>query len=236
MPIGVSVKTEFLKQTAVCAEFTDHDLKKISEHCLLHKFSAGTLIFNENDNPDYFFIVHSGMVKIIKTEEDGSEIIVSLLNSGDCFGELAIIDNICRNAGAVALHDSELLKIEMRTFLDLVKKIPLFAFNLLKIHLKWLKEANELSRFLSLCSSEKTILNSLFRLGLKCGRVENNSLIIPPVMSHQEMANLAGTSRKNFTVILKNLEEKKILKRIGESREKMDIQIDNYRKIENLFR
>lgn len=235
MPLDISVKVAFLKQTAVCAEFAESDLKKVSEHCLLQKYTAGNLIFNEKDNPDYFFIIFSGMVKIIKTEEDGSEIIVSLLNSGDCFGELAIIDNISRNAGAVALHDTELLKIEMRKFLEMVKKIPLFAYNLLKIHLKWLKEANELSRYLSLCSSEKTILNSLFRLGFKFGRVENSSLIIPPVMSHQEMSNLAGTSRKNFTVILKNLEEKGILKRQGDSREKMEIRIDNYLRIEKLF-
>jgi len=233
--MDVSKKNDFLLQTAVCRDFSAVDLVKISESSILEHYSAGRMIFCEDDQPDYFYIIRSGMVKIIKTEEDGSEIIVSLLNSGDCFGELAIIDNISRNAGAVALHDTELLKIEMRNFLEMVKKIPLFAYNLLKIHLKWLKEANELSRYLSLCSSEKTILNSLFRLGFKFGRVENSSLIIPPVMSHQEMSNLAGTSRKNFTVILKNLEEKGILKRQGDSREKMEIRIDNYLRIEKLF-
>jgi len=225
----------FLRQISICAGFSAMDLEQFALYCQFAGYESGSCLFKENDHPDYFYIIFSGKVKISKTEPVDHEIILSVLGKGDCFGELAIVDNSLRNANAYVLQDAEFLLIDQEAFLLMAGTNAKFTFNLLKSSLTYLKEANQLSRCLSFCSSEKTIMNVLFRLAVKCGQLKDNLLIIPPVLSHQQMANMAGTSRKNFTMTLKALEEKKLIRRCGESREKMDIYINNYDQIKKMF-
>lgn len=225
----------FLKQTPVCDGFSNSELEQFALYCQYARYETGSILFKENDFPDFFYIIYNGRVKISKSEPVDHEIILSVLTKNDSFGDLAIIDNSPRNASASVLQDAEFLLIDQEVFLLLTKTNCRFTFNLLKNSLCFLREANQLTRCLSYCSSEKTIMNVLFRLATKCGQLKNGTLIIPPVLSHQQMANMAGTSRKNFTITLKTLEEKKLIRRCGESREKMEIYIDNYQEIKKMF-
>lgn len=81
------------------------------------------MIFCENEPGRELFIVQSGKVKISKINNEG-EIVLNIMQAGDIFGEMALIDNKPRSASAIALEDVELLAIDKKNFEGMVKTQP----------------------------------------------------------------------------------------------------------------
>ena len=77
-----------------------------------HRYSAGRVIFTENELGDVFYIIKSGKVRITKLEsKNNSEAFIASLGVGDIFGEMAILNDKPRNASAVAEEESLLMII-----------------------------------------------------------------------------------------------------------------------------
>ena len=76
------------------------------------RYSAGRVIFTENELGDVFYIIKSGKVRITKLEsKDKNEAFIASLGAGDIFGEMAILNDKPRNASAVAETESLLMVI-----------------------------------------------------------------------------------------------------------------------------
>jgi CRP/FNR family transcriptional regulator len=86
-------------------------------------YSDRQVVFCENEPGDELFIIKKGRVKIIKNHND-SEIVLSVLQEGDIFGELAIVSDKPRNATAVSFGPATLLPINKESLLVLMKKSP----------------------------------------------------------------------------------------------------------------
>ena len=67
------------------------------------------MVFFENEEGDFFFMILEGRIKVTILGDDGREIILSMLGPGDFFGEMALLDNEPRSATAIAVEESELL-------------------------------------------------------------------------------------------------------------------------------
>ncbi|MCB1192110.1 MAG: cyclic nucleotide-binding domain-containing protein [Leptospiraceae bacterium] len=86
-------------------------------------FKQHDMIFCENEPGKELFIVQSGKVKISKINNDG-EIVLNIMQPGDIFGEMALIDDKPRSASAIALESVELLVIHKKNFEGMVKTQP----------------------------------------------------------------------------------------------------------------
>jgi CRP-like cAMP-binding protein len=76
---------------------------------------AGQTVFQQGDIGDRFYVVAEGQVDVLK---DGAR--VNQLGPGDSFGEIALLRDVPRQAGAVALTDCELLELEGEDFVTAV--------------------------------------------------------------------------------------------------------------------
>ena len=103
------------------------------------KFEQGQFLFHQDDPADEFYVLESGRVAILKRWED-QEFLLRRLETGDCLGEMALIDYCPRSASAAAETDCVLLRIASKTMLDLYEK-DLEQFALIQMNL-----ARELSR------------------------------------------------------------------------------------------
>ncbi len=105
---------------------TLQSLPKVQLHCpeqmiSEHRYSAGNVIFTENELGDVFYIIKSGKVRITKLESlNNNEAFIASLGVGDIFGEMAILNDKPRNASAVAETESLLMIIRK----DGVNKLP----------------------------------------------------------------------------------------------------------------
>jgi len=81
---------------------------------------AGITICVEGDPGDAMFVVLSGQLAVTKSDGEGGDIAVAMLNGGDFFGEMSLLDGQPRTATVTCVSDCGLVAIERSAFLDLI--------------------------------------------------------------------------------------------------------------------
>jgi len=95
------------------------------------RFPAGEFIFREGDGGDVMFIVQEGEVEILK-EVHGREVQLAVLEEGDFFGEMALLEGVPRTASARAMTDCLLLRIDGSTFDHMIHSNPEIPVRMLR--------------------------------------------------------------------------------------------------------
>jgi CRP-like cAMP-binding protein len=108
----------------------------------LKHFPRGTVLFNEGDEGEDMYIIRSGRVAIKKRVAHG-EITVAVLEKGDFFGEMALLERIPRTAGAEIVEDGDLVVIGSDVFGDMVKANPEIAVRMLRKYSLRLRETTK---------------------------------------------------------------------------------------------
>lgn len=106
-------------------------------------YAAGDLIFSQGDLGTEMFIIQEGEVHIIK-HINGESHLLSKLEKGDFFGEMALLENTARTADAVAVSDVKVLAINGSRFDEMLRKNPEIAVRIIRKYSKRLREANTL--------------------------------------------------------------------------------------------
>jgi CRP-like cAMP-binding protein len=95
-------------------------------------YKNGEVIVHQGELGDCMYVVQRGQVEIVLERPDGSETQVGVIEEGDLFGEMAIIEKQRRSATARAMGESRVLTVDRRTFLRRVKEDPTLALNILR--------------------------------------------------------------------------------------------------------
>ena len=95
--------------------------------------ARGAIIFAKDDPGSSLFAVRKGTVNMTVPAVGGHDAVFNVINDGDIFGEIAVLDGRPRTTDAVAITDCEMLVIERRDFLHLVQEEPQIALKLIEI-------------------------------------------------------------------------------------------------------
>lgn len=88
------------------------------------QLSDGEALFQRGDPGDAFYIIESGQVRIFTADAEGKELTLNVLKAGEAFGELALMDDRPRSAGASAVGATVLRRLQRDDFLDSVEDYP----------------------------------------------------------------------------------------------------------------
>jgi CRP/FNR family transcriptional regulator, cyclic AMP receptor protein len=111
---------EFLKSTYLFSELDDHELDRVASRLKRGGFPAGDRIIQENEPADRCHMILSGTVRV-SSSFSGKEDFFTILNPGDHFGEISLIDGMAPSATVVAEESAETLSIshdDLRSFLE----------------------------------------------------------------------------------------------------------------------
>jgi CRP/FNR family cyclic AMP-dependent transcriptional regulator len=108
----------------------------------LKHFATGTVLFHEGDEGEEMYIIRSGKVAIKKKVAHG-EILLAVLEKGDFFGEMAMLERIPRTAGAEVVEGGDLIVIGSEVFGDMVKSYPEIAVRMLRKYSLRLRETTK---------------------------------------------------------------------------------------------
>jgi CRP-like cAMP-binding protein len=114
------------------------------------RFEPHRVIFSKGDKGDCLYGILSGRVWIYSNSAEGAEIMLNVLEQGDLFGEIALLDGSTRTASAAAMEQTDLLRIHRAHFLPYVKANPdliLAMLTLLCQRLRWTSSVIEEYRF-----------------------------------------------------------------------------------------
>ena len=120
----------FLRSIPLFEEIDGRDLRWIGEIVEEVNFSEGEIVFREHDTGDALYIIMEGSVKILKGTEN--PILLTILQKGDFFGEIALLDQELRSATVQVNEDSKLLVIQTDQFRSLLLSKPQIAFAIFK--------------------------------------------------------------------------------------------------------
>ena len=108
----------------------------------LTHFKKGHVLFQEGDDGEDMYIVQSGKVAIKKKLKEG-DATLAVLEKGDFFGEMAILERLPRSASAEVIEDGDLIVIAGEIFGDMIKANPEIAVRMLRKQSIRLRETNK---------------------------------------------------------------------------------------------
>ena len=178
-----------LAATDFFAGVTDAQLSELEKRGIVRNLVRGDVLFEEGSVPDELFVVLSGRIAIASRSLDGRESVFALMEAGDLFGELGLLDDLPRSAEARALELSQVLAIPyepVRTTFESDPRLLWGVVRMLSGRLRAMDEALADSVFLDVTGRTAKRL-----LELAAGADE---FVLP--VTQEELAGMVGASRE----------------------------------------
>lgn len=201
MSVAAEDKIELIRRVPLFSELDTDELAKLARIAVIRKYPRNSTIFHEGDYADALYLLRSGRVKIQLTDISGKEVIVSVLESGESFGEMALIDSHERCAQVVTMSTCELIQISSSEFKRLLSDSPDLSLVLLRQMANRLRQANR--NIGTLASLD--VLGRVARLLLEYAIDEEGQLIVKDLPTQREIASMVGASREMVNRVFKHL-------------------------------
>ncbi len=169
------------------------------------------VVFHQHDEKGGLYLILKGEVKISRLSRDGREVTLALLRKGNFFGDMSLLDGQPRSATATAMVGSRFLVLDRESFLGSVLSMTGVVTKMLEELSKRLRAADQNIENLALGTVFDRLFHFLGHLGRKFPIVEGKSLIARRP-THQELAEVVGSSRETVTRSLANMEKRGLIK------------------------
>lgn len=196
-----------LKLIPILSELEEAELAAMAKVLRHLKAEKGEHLILYNDEGQSLTFVKSGRLKVSLVNDEGKEIILKLLNTGEFFGEIALLTGEKRTADVVALSACELFILSEADFRKHIENYTGLTHALLRALAFRLRAASAKIGDLALYDVYRRLARTLQELSEErdeAGALQN---IIDKRPTHQELATMVGTSREMITRALKTLED-----------------------------
>jgi CRP/FNR family cyclic AMP-dependent transcriptional regulator len=179
------------------------DLASIASRLIERRYPKNATIVEEGLAGDYMYVIRQGRVKVTKASEDGREKIMDFLERGAFFGEMSLLDQAPRSASVKTLEPSVLLALSRRDFLDLLRTSSDLALAVIQELTRRLREADVQASSISFLRVQERTRGLLERMARP--EPQFGGRRVTPVLTHQQIADMIGTSRETVTRAIKEL-------------------------------
>jgi CRP/FNR family transcriptional regulator, dissimilatory nitrate respiration regulator len=169
-------------------------------------------IFSEGDDGDGFYVVASGRVKVFKLSHEGKEQILHILGAGEPFGEVPVFAGEHFPAHAEAMEEARVFFFPRTAFVELIKKNPSLALNMLAMLSRRLRRFSALIEDLSL----KEVPGRLSAYLLYLSEAKNKSDNLTLDISKAQLASLLGTIPETLSRILARMSSEELIQSDGQ--------------------
>ena len=206
---------EFIKKVPLFSSLKDEELEVLANIGSIHNYNKENILMSVDEEGDSLYIITEGRVKVSVFSESGKEIIFSILRDGDFFGEMALLDGQPRSANITATEDSKVFILHRKDFANLLEKYPRISIKLLEELSLRLRKTDQRLESIALLDVTGRIATVLVQLGEEQGQETHEGVLIRSRPTHQEIANMVGTTRETVTRVLKQLELKGYINMTG---------------------
>ena len=173
------------------------DLCAISES---KRVGSDKLIFSEGEKAECIFVVAAGIVELVKIAQDGRELLVRRIESGETFAEAAVFSGEAYPVTAIARKDAELVVVDGARFLKYLKGRPEVSLSIMSAMSKLLLHWNALLSELSLHSVESRLAMWILR---RSEREGSDRILLD--LKKKDLASLLGTVPETLSRNLRKL-------------------------------
>ncbi len=189
--------TELLARIPLFENLPREELEHLSTLLRPRRYARGEVIFHQGDVGTALHIVRKGQVAIRLSSEDGKEAILSLLDRGDFFGELALLDGAPRSTDAVAREETDVLCLQREDFQRFLATRPQVGLGLLTTLSRLVRRVTRLVHDATFLDARTRLVSVLLDLARHQGRPGEAGVVIAQKLTQTELANLCGLTRES---------------------------------------
>ncbi len=189
-------KSAIIRGCYLFAEANDDSISQLAERSSIEKRENNTSLFMAGDDADGLRIVLSGLVRIWINDTDGRELTLTLLKSGDPFGEIALLDGQPRSANATVIEPSSLLLLRRSVFDDVLHSDAHLARHLVLLLCGILRRNTEDLRGFAFHGLGARLTQKLHELAIAHAVIDNGSARFTRKFSQTELAQMLGATRE----------------------------------------
>ncbi|MDN9011588.1 Crp/Fnr family transcriptional regulator [Brevibacillus laterosporus] len=200
-----------VRNIPVFKELFDEELQTIVNISQVRTYKARSFVFLQGDPLDRVFFIHSGKVKIQKTDKTGREQIVSVLQAGEMFPHAGFFQKGTFPANAEILELAELVVIPIADFENVLLQYPRLCITLFKILEEKIVDLQNRLEEKILHDTYEQIIMLLLRLCKSNGIQIHDKYKLTTQFTNRELANMIGTSRETINRTINQLKRKKLI-------------------------
>ena len=197
----------FLKNCQLFSQLTNNDLDTLESRSRIRKFPAKTSVYLPVDQSDGLFVLVEGQVRICSLTPDGKQSILTFIEPGEVFGELALFQSGNREECAETVVKSTIVHIPTIAMQEVLQRSPQLALGITRVVGFRRQRIERRLKYLLFRSNRERLVHLLLELAEDFGRPDAEGNVALGVrLSHQDLASVIGSTRESVTVILGQLQ------------------------------
>jgi CRP/FNR family cyclic AMP-dependent transcriptional regulator len=205
----------YLKKIPLLSELSADSLSRLAELVELTEVRRRQVIYLPGDPGHSVYFVNGGRVKISKVTRDGKELTLAYRGPGEVFGEIVLVDGGPREEMAEAVDNALLTVIPRADFEQLVERERTVAFRLTKVLAQRRREVEAKIEHLVFKDVNAKLAGLLLRLAGEYGVDDSRGTLVTLKITHQEMANLIGSTRETVSLTLSQFKRRGLIQADG---------------------
>ena len=195
----------YLKKCELLGRLSPDQIQQLESQSRVRTFLSRSPVYLPTETADRVFMLAEGLVKVCHLTSDGKESTLAFVEPGELFGELAIFDTGQRDEYVEAVEDSTVVMIPVQAIRQLIETRADMALAVTKmVGLRRHRIERRLKNLLFLSNRER-LIHLLLDLVEQFGLAGPDGIRLTIKLSHQELANLIGSTRETVTVLLGQL-------------------------------
>jgi CRP/FNR family transcriptional regulator, cyclic AMP receptor protein len=192
----------YLKSSDLLEMFDTDQLAMIERQSRWKKFQSGSPVFLPGEPADSIYIVADGLIKLGHLTPDGNVSTVAFVSVGEVFGELSLLESGRRDEYCSAALDSTIIRIPREVLMPFMEVNIRFVVAITKIVGFRRRRIENRLKCMLFSTNQQRLSHLLLDLAEQFGAAVDDGIRIGLKLSHQELANLIGTTRETVTIML----------------------------------
>jgi CRP/FNR family transcriptional regulator, cyclic AMP receptor protein len=203
----MSHKTDYLETVEIFQDLSHHDIEEIGQQTTLMNYKSGHIFYMPDDTGEVMYILKKGRVQLYRMLPDGRKLIVSILQQGTIFGQMALVGQHLHNTFAEALDDCLICVWSRHAVERLLIKYPRVAIRFLDAMGQRLFESEQRLEDATYKRIPARLAGLLLRLNHQGG---HDGIVAG--YTHQSLADLLGTYRETTTQTLNDFKSRNLIR------------------------
>lgn len=195
-----------LKRCRLFESLTEAQMRILERRARMRTFARKNLVYLPSDSADGVFLLADGRIQLSSYTHDGKQAIIGFIEPGELFGELALIYAGVREEHAEAVAKSLVIWIPTSDLQSVMEQSSALAFGVTRLIGFRRRRIERRLKSLMFRSSRDRVLRLLCELAEQYGKPDPAGMLIALPLSHQDMANLIGSTRETVTTLLGELQ------------------------------
>jgi CRP-like cAMP-binding protein len=205
----------YIKKIPLFQDLSHDTVHRLIQCIEMREVRRRQVVYLPGDPGQSVYFVNGGRVKISKVTRDGKELTLAYRGPGEIFGELVLIDGGPREEMAEAMENALITEVPRDDFEKLLQKEGMIGYRLTKIVAQRRREVENKIEQLIFKDVNAKLAELLLRLASEYGIEDSRGTLVSLKITHQEMANLIGSTRETVSLTLSQFKRRGLIQTDG---------------------